>query len=566
MNHRSPVPRRVLLPFRVLTRGLAVAALLTAGLASAVYAQQAAPPAAKPAPAKATGTPVPLGTQQATTVARPAGNAEALALDQRILSEAKKGTEIMQNLGYLSDIIGPRLTGSPALRRANDWAAERMRGYGLANVHLEPWTIPAQWERGPATAKIIEPDNGRSLTVAAMGWTPGTHGKVQGDVVIMDVKTSADLAKFKGRLKNAIVLRGAPSDVRPITDRSVPGIFGGPPGGNRGRQGRGGAGGNMERVFSERMALQREMMDFMRAEGAAVIMQDAGKPQGLLTTTGGWRGTDRPSASEPVPALFVAHEHYALLYRLAQRPAPARTRVEVEIQNKITPGPVAVYNVVGELRGTEKPDEFVVLGAHLDSWDLAQGTTDNGTGTCVVLEAARLLKKSGVLPKRTIRFVLFTGEEQGLHGSRAYVEQHKAEMPKVSMCLVHDTGTGKVTGIGLQGREIIKPILEAELTSLKELGVTDINMRAMGGSDHASFERGGVPGFAVQQDMAEYRFTHHSQSDTLDKAHEPDLVQGAEVMAITGLRVANLPALLPRDKPQSGERPRQAARAPASSR
>src|SRR5262249_22111216 len=158
---------------------------------------------------------------------------------------------------------------------------------------------------------------------------------------------------------------------------------------------------------------------------------------------------------------FVAHEHYALLHRLASRPAPAKTRVEIEIKNTFIPGPVVVYNTVGEIRGSEKPDEYVVLCAHLDSWDLAQGTTDNGTSSSVVWEAARLLSRSGLIPKRTIRFILFTGEEQGLVGSREYVKQHKDELARVSMCLAHDTGTGKVVGLGLQGREVIKPILDA---------------------------------------------------------------------------------------------------------
>jgi Zn-dependent M28 family amino/carboxypeptidase len=166
----------------------------------------------------------------------------------------------------------------------------------------------------------------------------------------------------------------------------------------------------------------------------------------------------------------------------------------------------------------------------------------------VVLEAARILARCGTPPKRTIRFVLFTGEEQGLHGSRAYVKQHKDELPRVSMCLAHDTGTGRVVGIGLQGREVLKPIMEAELTTLREIGVTDISMRSMGGTDHVSFEQAGVPGFALRQDMAEYRLTHHSQSDTLDKARAPDLIQGAQVMAVAAMRVANLPGLLPRDK------------------
>jgi Zn-dependent M28 family amino/carboxypeptidase len=296
------------------------------------------------------------------------------------------------------------------------------------------------------------------------------------------------------------------------------------------------------------MRFRREMADFMRKEGVAVMLTDAAKPHGLLDMTGNWASRDRAGAADPLPTLFVAHEHYALLHRLATRPVPAQTRLEVEITNKLIPGPLPVYNTIGEIRGSEKPDEFVIVGAHLDSWDLGQGTTDNGTGTCVVLETARLLAKSPVRPKRTIRFVLFTGEEQGLHGSKAYVQQHKDELPHTSAAIVHDTGTGKITGLALQGRDILKPIMEAELATLQELGVTDINVRPMRGSDHESFDGAGVPGFMFRQDPAEYRLTHHSQSDTLDKAKEPELVQGAQVMAVAAMRVANRDEMLPRDK------------------
>jgi hypothetical protein len=501
-----------------------LAALLL--LAGAALAWAQTPPAISPAPLK-TAPPVPA----------------AVALDQKILTEAKSDSEIMSNLTYLSDMIGPRLTGSAALKRANEWTAERMRSYGLTNVHLEAYTIPMGWERGIATGRLIEPNNGLTLSLAALGWTPGTKGKIEGDVLVVTARTTADLAGLKGKLKNAIILRGPPANVRPISEAGSP----------RSRDGAapepGAAPGQRpDRSFGQMRALRREMMELLRSEGATAVFQDAGKPHGLLTTTGGWQGLDRPSAADPIPALYLAHEHYALLYRLASRPAPARTRVELEVNNKFIPGPIAVYNTAGEIRGNEKPDEYVILGAHLDSWDLAQGTTDNGTGSVVVLEAARILARCGTPPKRTIRFVLFTGEEQGLHGSRAYVKQHKDELPRISMCLAHDTGTGRVVGIGLQGREVLKPILEPELASLREIGVTDIGMRSMGGTDHVSFEQAGVPGFALRQEMAEYRFTHHSQSDTLDKARAPDLIQGAQVMAVAAMRVANLPALLPRDK------------------
>jgi hypothetical protein len=438
-----------------------------------------------------------------------------------------------------------------------------MRAYGLSNVHLEGWTIPVGWERGTASMRIIEPNNGRSLTVAAMGWTPSTKGKITGEVVVLKARDSKELAQYKGKLKNAVVLRGEPSRILPVTAKGGFGFERQRP--NRDEKGNAKADGKAEdrpppradRDFEAMRTFRRELTEFLHKEGSAVMLMDAGKPHGLLNMTGSWGGSDRVNTEEPLPSLFVAHEHYAQLYRLATRPAPAKTCVEVEIDNKITPGPVVVYNTVGEIPGTEKPDEFVILGAHLDSWDLGQGTTDNGTGSCVVLEAARILVKSGIRPKRTIRFVLFTGEEQGLHGSREYVKSHKSELPKTSMALVHDTGTGKVLGFYMQGRKVVKPILEKELVSLKELGLTEFNMNSMNGTDHASFDRANVPGFAVMQDPVEYRFSHHSQSDTLDKAREPDLIQGTQVLAVAGVRVANLPELLPRDKPAEAQRPQR---------
>ena len=390
----------------------------------------------------------------------------------------------MKNLQHLSDVIGPRLTGSKNLERANNWTAEKMKAYGLENVRLEPWEIPIGWERGKATMKIIEPDNGRYLTIASAAWTPGTQGKVTGDVVILKGRTKAELEKYKGKLKGAVVLTNAPSNVAPVTDLRY---LGGQPAAKKDEPknepkkdeskkdepkspsdcdssdeqpqpqppkkdgqpgGRPGGGGGFQPGFG----IDTE---FLKAEGVACMVSDAGKPHGLLNMTGSWPRGDRGNAQDALPRVFMVHEHYALLYRLASRTDEA-TRVETEIENKFTPGPLTVYNTIGEVRGHEKPDEIVIVGAHLDSWDLGQGTTDNGTGSTVVLEAARTLAamaKQGMRPKRTIRFCLFTGEEQGLWGSRKYVERHKAEMDQHSAAIVHDTGTGKVTGFGMLGRE-----------------------------------------------------------------------------------------------------------------
>jgi hypothetical protein len=469
-----------------------------------------------------------------------------LALDQRILDDAKKGSQILGNLTYLSDTIGPRLTGSANLKRAGEWGAAKMKEYGLTNVHLEPWTIPEGWQRGHASAKIIEPDTGRTISIASMGWSPGTKGKVIADVVIVKATTLEELEKYKGKLKGAVLLSGPPVKLGTLDEAMKPT---GPPT-SAFQKGGGGMGFGKKGSFEEMREYQRARAEFLNKEGVVASFSDAGKHFGLLMVTGSWQGKDRPSATSRLPSCSVAHNHYEMLWRLASRPEPARTRIELEIVNEFVPGPIIVNNVVGEIKGSEKPDEFVVVGAHLDSWDLGQGTTDNGTGSCIVLETARLLARAGTPPRRTIRFCLFTGEEQGLHGSAAYVKQHKDELDRTSVCIVHDTGTGKVIGLGSGANPSAKAILESELASLKELGLTDFTARAGGGSDHMSFAKVGVPGFALKQEVATYRFTHHSQADTLDRAQEADLIQGAQVMSVAAMRLANVPDLLPREKKQ----------------
>ena len=495
--------------------------------------------------------------------------------DRALIAEVKERSEIMKNLQYLSDQIGGRLTGSASLEKANKWTAEKMKEYGLENVRLEPWEIPYGWQRGKAEMKLVEPDTGRTLMIASYGWVPGTKGKVTGDVVILKARNKADLQAYKGKLKNAVIMFSPPANVKPITDTSYgPGAPRKEPSKDEPKKDAPkkdepkkeelkkedpkkdsapssediGAGSWIRDEQQPGFGFAGEMRAFAKEEGAACEITDSAKPHGLLVTTGGWRG-DRAAAESGMARVFMAHEHYALLYRLASREKET-TRVEVEIENKFIPGPIVVYNTIGEVRGTEKPDEFVVVGAHLDSWELGSGTTDNGTGSCVVLETARTvakLAKSGQPPKRTIRFCLFTGEEQGLYGSKKYVEKHKADMPKHSVALVHDTGTGKVLGFGTQGRKNILPILEPQLEALKAIdGWKGLDTAGMGGTDHLPFESAGVPGFACKQDMDEYRFTHHTQSDTFDKAKEPNLIQGAQVMAVTAVRVANLPELLPR--------------------
>jgi carboxypeptidase Q len=544
--------------------------------------------------------------------------ADPTTLDQKIIADVKANSQVAKNLQHLCDVIGPRLTGSANLEKANKWAAEKMKEYGLTNVQLEPWEIPVAWERGTATLTMIEPNAGKQIPVAASAWTPGTKGKIAGEIVFVDARTKDDLAKYKGKLKDAIILSRAPSSVAPVTDLSYLGnrpaaatpatakeepkkaepkkeepkkddpkkeeVKKDEPCGNTDDPkkeepkkeeakkdepkkeeakkdepkkedppaGRGTFG-------PEFMAFRRELAAFIRAEGAVALLSDSAKPHGLIVTGGSWPTEDRGGRpAEPMPSLSLAHEQYAMLYRLATAKDGPKPKVEVEITNKFIPGPITVYNTVGEILGSEKPDEFVVIGAHLDSWDLGTGATDNGTGSCTVLEVARTLgalAKAGIKPKRTIRFVLFTGEEQGLYGSKEYVKRHKDEMPKTSAALVHDTGTGKVIGLAMQGRAKVKELLESELASLKDVdGWKGLNIRNQGGTDHLSFDTVGVPGFACDQDMDEYRLTHHTQTDTFDHVKMPNIVQGSQVMAVAVMRIANLPELLPRERPARGAR------------
>jgi hypothetical protein len=509
----------------------------------------------------------------------------AVELDKALMAEVKGNSELMKNLQYMSDVIGPRLTGSKNTENANKWTADKMREYGLENVKLESWEIPVGWERGPASMTIVEPETNRQLALAAVGWTPGTKGKVTGEVVILRGRNRADLDRYKGKLKNAVVLMSPPPTIAPVTDMRYLGsppplpkkedFF--PPKKEEKKLDEKKLDlkkGGLSPIYFEQPPKKddtkkaeqprelppigqafipaRELDAFLLAEGAACKLSSSSKPHGLLVAYGQWRGADRGEPEGMMPQVVLAHEHYSMLWRLASRPAPAVTRVEVQVTNKFIPGPITVFNTVGEIRGSEKPDEFVVIGAHLDSWDLGSGTTDNGTGSCVILETARVLSalaKRGYPPKRTIRFCLFTGEEQGLHGSRQYVIRHKEELPRISACLVHDHGTGRVIGFGLQGREAVYRVLEPELASLFELdGWRGCDLGRQGGTDHLPFEAAGVPGFSCRQDTDEYRLTHHTQTDTFDKAKADNLNQGASVMSVTCVRIANLPELLPRQR------------------
>ena len=460
------------------------------------------------------------------------------AADEKILAEVHDHNEIMSNLEYLSDMIGQRLTGSENLKKANDWTKQRFTDYGLGNPHLESWTIAHIWTRGTAAARILTPAE-HPLTIASYAWAANTEGPVRGPVVYVKAEKMEDLEQYKGKLKGAIVITSEPIPL-PATDAPAPSPAMVPYGDSflLVRPLRPG-----EKPFEFNPAFRKFLMarnEFFKKEGVLAGLTDSGKPDGLLnmTSLGG-----RQYAIAPIPAAFVTSEGYSLIWRLMKR---GPVEVEVNIANTIVDKPATVYNTIAEIRGSEKPEEIVVLGAHLDSWDLGTGATDNGTGSMVVLEAARALQKSGLKPKRTIRFALFSGEEQGLNGSRAYVEAHRDEMPRVSAALIHDTGTGRVTSISLMRNYAAREVMDTVVAPLRPLGFLELSERWMGGSDHMPFDEAGVPGFFCIQDPAQYFETHHSQADTFDQAHEADLVEGAQVMAAVAYNLAELPDLLQR--------------------
>lgn len=456
------------------------------------------------------------------------------AADTQILSEIRDHSEAMRNLEYLSDMIGPRLTGSDGAKKANDWTADKFRQYRLTNVHQEAWAIAHSWQRGTAQARVVSP-SGHTLTIASAGWSPSTKGAVRGRVIFLDAKTKEELEKFKGKLKGAIVITAKPESLSPPRARAespalapmqAPPPLPGEPA--------------QPSPFAELQAFAAERSQFLKKEGAAAVLRDSDKPHALLNMTG--IGGEKFEIGV-IPTAFVTGEDYRLIWRLLQR---GPVEMELAITNSFSNKPVESYNTVAEIRGSEKPEEIVIVGAHLDSWDLGKGSTDNGAGSMAVLEAARTLARLNLKPKRTIRFVLFTGEEEGLVGSVKYVEAHKSELEKISGVLVHDTGTGRVLTIGLHDNYQDRAIVDEVLAPLSSLRLLEPTMRRSFGTDHASFDDVGVPGFFCIQDRAEYLQTHHSQSDTFDKVWAEDLNQGAQVLAAWAYNTAQLAEMLPR--------------------
>jgi carboxypeptidase Q len=476
-------------------------ALIALGLGSVAYGQAASSPKADRPP----------NSVEATTWA--------------VFNEIDHHSHLMGDLEYLCDMIGPRLTGSTKLEQANRWVRDKFRGYGLKNARLEGWRIARAWSRGQAIGRTVFPTE-QHLVLESAGWSPSTPGLVRGPIIFPRGNKPADLAPYRNRLKGAWVIT-EPASVHAAPEREAHGPV---------HQ------DDYDAIDTpEEEAFQKAFERMMRDEGAAGFLRDSDKEHGLVRMA---------NASDDFrPALFpeamLTSECYGLIWRLSRR---GSVEVEIGLTNQFSEKEVEVYNTVAEIVGRQKPEEVVILGAHLDSWDLGTGATDNGTGAMAVLEAARALKAVDVQPLRTIRFVLFAGEEQGRQGSQTYAKMHAAELARVSAVLIQDMGTGRARTIALQGHYDVRELMDRMMEPFQQaLGLEELTMRKTGGTDHLSFQPYGVPAFAVRQQLADYFKTHHTESDTFDKVYPDDINQAAKVLAAWAYNVAMLPECLPRD-------------------
>lgn len=480
-------------------------------------------PAAAPAPAPPPNVP----QLHARILADPA----SIAL---LINEGTQRSRVAADLEHLTDVIGPRLTGSPAMRRANEWMAAKLREYGVDTVMLEPWPFGVAWQRGPLTMRLLMPHE-RWISAASWAWSPGTNGPAAGDVTYVDATTRADFdRRFAGKLRGAWVMLSPPyprTHPAAATARDSARVD------SLRREMR----ARSQSLGPEQRAFLSGLPALLSEHGIAGTIIDGAKDFALFTMSGS------PDEISRYPQVVVGHETYAELHRGLTRNQPVR--VEVNASNTFGRDSSVQWNTVGEIRGSQRPDEVVLLGAHLDSWDLGTGATDNASSSIAVLEAARLLgalKASGVRPLRTIRFALFSGEEQGLYGSQYYVLAHAAELPRFQSVLVLDNGTGRIVGVPLQGRDELHALWTAMMRPVAMLGPPAVRSGTKGGTDHLPFVAAGVPAFNYDQLSRGYDHTHHSQVDVFDHTVPGDVAQAATVMAVNALQLANLDRLLPR--------------------
>jgi carboxypeptidase Q len=479
-----------------------------------------------------------------------------LSMIYRIKQEGLKNSEIEELAFWMTDFIGPRLTGSTGNIRGNEWAKKKMEELGFQNVRIEPARAFSRggWDNLKTYAAMTSPYY-VSFACNPVAWTGSTDGAVKSDVILLDVKEVKDLEKYSGKVSGKIVLipsaasyqvsyeslaiRYSDSQLKDIATATAPAQERRPDFNNP--------------AAAVQRALMAKIPEFLKTEGAKVMLNNSG----IFNVPGSTGVNYTAGSDQPLPQLNLPVEDHGRLERLLRHNVPVE--MEVEIQNRFFSSP-EIYNVIGEIPGTDKNlrSEVVLIGAHIDSWHGGTGAADNASGCIVMIEALRILKSIGISPRRTIRIALWGGEEQGLNGSAGYVEkylvnpvtkEHKADYDKFAGYFNMDNGSGRYRGIFLQENDQVRPIFEEWLKPFADMGATTISIRNTTGTDHLSFDRIGLPGFQFIQDPIEYRRGYHTVMDTYDRLVMADLKQNAVITASfvynAAMRDSKLPAKPP---------------------
>jgi hypothetical protein len=515
----------------------------------------------------------------------------------KIRAEATNNSRILNTLHTLTDVYGPRLTGSPNLKAAGEWIIDRMQAWGLKNGKLEPWDFGAAygragWTNDRLAAHIVSPVKD-ALVAEALAWTPGTKGAVRAAAVQLTLPqrpTKESLAEHLDKLKpvvaGKVVLVGTPQQVlvtfnKPALRREEADVLGQlnppaapPPQNNPPPNNPPNNQNNAPQTLSNAQ-IQEQLNRFLVDNGALVRINDAGRDHGQIRAFGPGNGNANSGGQGTLlpPTVVMRNEDYGRIWRLLSD--GRAVELEFDIVNTTYPEGRTAYNVIAEIPGTDKADEVVMLGGHLDSWHSATGATDNAIGCAVMMEAARILVAVGAQPRRTVRLALWTGEEQGLLGSQAYVREHfgMAEEPKPAFdkfagYINMDTGTGMARGLQVFGPPETAAVLRDIVAPMRDLGVLGAmatRSRQRGGTDHTSFNEAGLPGINLMQDPMEYgTYTWHTNLDTYERIVEDDVKKAAIVVASTVYHLAMRDEPLPRFKSDElPRRPQQQPPAPA---
>ena len=473
----------------------------------------------------------------------------------RIKDEGFNRSQVMEITSYLTDVYGPRLTGSPNIRRAGEYARQKLTEWEMVNVDLEEWGLFGRgWTNDHFSAHMRIVDQSHPMIGYPKAWTPGTDGPVTGEAVIAIIETPQDIEEYQGKLGGKYVLTDPMPEVpalfeapgRRLTDEELEARAAQRIRVPRGRRGRRGGRGGDEGDFDE------VRMQFFVDEGVAALLEPGGGSGGTVFVRNG--GSWRTDADPVPPQVALAVEHYGRMYRTLEKDIPVT--VEMDVRNTFYDDELNAFNVIGEIPGTDKADEVVMLGAHFDSWHAGTGATDNASGSAVMMEAVRILKEIGLPMRRTVRIALWTGEEHGFFGSRAFVAANFADRGTMELEPAHgklagyfnvDNGTGAIRGVYLQGNEAVRPIFSAWMKPFENLGMTTLSIRNTGGTDHVPFNEVGLPGFQFIQDPIEYGSrTHHSSMDVYERIQAEDMMKNAVIVASFVYHAANREDLLPR--------------------